>query len=243
MEKKRKNPRNYNCKDEELPAIAGFALTSVKRDQEKFMDYSPKYNEEGLNSFEQDIAAVEELINPKLETAELKLITAGLYATMNDMFDKGNRIEGYISMSKKAIPISAKDFGITALKQRAKAKDAEGTLSNARLVNANIKKYREELTIQGLTDEMANTFEANIGSISDDNKKQYDITNNRKAIVQANLDMLNGLYGQITDICRTGKILFRGDAGKMKEYTFSELMKNVRNVSKSSKKNDETDEG
>ena len=46
---------------------------------------------------------------------------------MDDVFDKAKHIEGYITLAKDAIPISAKDFGLISLKQRARVKDAEGT--------------------------------------------------------------------------------------------------------------------
>lgn len=242
MEKKNKNPRNYNCKDEELPVIGGYVLTSIRRDQAKFEAYSPKYNNEGLSAFENEINAADELVNPKSETTELKLITNRLYATMDDIYDKARHVEGYVTMSKGAVPISAKDFGLTALKQRVKAKDAEGTLQNLRFVNANIAKYKTELAAQGLTNELEQFFADAVGSISADNRTQYDMVNNRKAIVQANLDMLNGLYDQIREICIIGKILFRGNAEKLKEYTFIELKKRVRNISKPGNKGEKQTE-
>ena len=230
--KTNKNLRLYNCKDEELPVIGSYLLSNVRRDQSTFMEFSPKYNDDGLNELEQDINRVSEMINPRTETVELKQLTAKLYAAMDDVVDKSKHIEGYMALAKGAIPISAKDFGLTALKQRARAKDSEGTLQQLRLVNANIDKYREPLTAQGMSEALAGRFAAAVASISDDNQKQYEIVNNRKAIVQVNLDVLNQLYQNITLICNNGKILFSGDAAKLKGYTFTELKKSVRNVSK-----------
>ena len=34
-------PRNFNCKDEELPVISRFVAFSVKRDLDDFLAYSP----------------------------------------------------------------------------------------------------------------------------------------------------------------------------------------------------------
>ncbi len=237
MTTSKKNPRKYNCKDEELSTIGGYVITSIRRDQAKFVAYSPKYNNEGIMAFEQENNAVDELVNPKTEIADLKVITGGLYASIDDIFDKAKRIEGYIVMSKGEVPISAKDFGITALKQRTHSKDAEGVLQNARLVLANMKKYQEPLAKQGLTTAMVDRFAADIAAISAGNQKQYDMVGNRKAIVQANLDVLNALSEKIKDACTVGKILFRGNAEKLKEYTFTELKKRVRNANKP-KKND-----
>ncbi len=233
--KKNPNPRKYNCKDEELSTIGGYVLTSIRRDLAKFEVYSPKYNNEGIKAFEQENNAVDELVNPKTEIADLKLITGELYSRINDIFDKAKRVEGYIVMSKGEVPISAKDFGIIALKQRTHAKDAEGVLQNARLVYANMQKYQESLAKQGLTAAMMNEFAADIASISSGNQKQYDMVGNRKAIVQANLDELNALAERIKEACTVGKILFRGNTEKLKEYTFAELKKRVRNANKPKK--------
>jgi hypothetical protein len=225
MTNNKKNPRNYSCKDEELSTIGGYALTNVRRDRAEFAAYSPKYNEEGLLAFDNDIKTVDELVNPQTEVAALKLITAKLYADIDTLFDKAIRIEGYIKMSKGEVPISAKDFGITALKQRAHAKDAVSVLQNARLVATNIKIHWDALIKQGLSETMIEEFYADIESISTGNQKQYDMIGNRRARLQANLDVLNALAEKIKDICTVGKILFRGNPGKLKEYTFSELKK------------------
>lgn len=242
MKKQKENPRNYNCKDEELPVIGGYVLTSIRRDQAKFEEYSPIYNNEGIAAFEKEITAIDELVNPKSEIAESKLVTARLYSTMDRIFDTALRIEGYIGMSKGAVPISAKDFGIAALKLRAHAKDAEGTIKNARLVLANMKKYQEPLTEFGLTDAMINGLAADIASVSADNRLQYDRAKNLNAIVTANLDMMNGVAGKIKEICKNGKILFRGNAEKLKEYTWAQLMKRVRNIPTPPKKTENKDE-
>ena len=230
--KTNKNPRLYNCKDEELPVIGGYVLTNLRRDQAKFLEFSPKYSDEGLNELEKEINNVAELVNPKSETVELKQITVRLYANMDDVFDKAKYIEGYLTLAKDTIPISAKDFGLTALKLRTKAYDAEGSLHQLRLVNTNIDKYRVPLTAQGMSDELAVSLVTAVASISDDNQKQYEIVNNRKAIVQDNIGMLNQLYQNIMLICSNGKILFRGDAAKLKGYTFAQLKKSVRIVHK-----------
>jgi hypothetical protein len=242
MDKKKKNPRIYNCKDEELPVIGGYVLTSIRRDLEQFASYSPKYNDEWFSAFEQLINKVENLVNPKSETAQMKLITGRLYTAMDELENTAKRIEGYIRMSKGEVPISTKDFGIFALKQRVRARDAEGTVQNARLMNASISRYRVELTKQGLSDEAAEKFAANIEAVSADNRLQYDMLNNRKAIVQANLDAFNDLADQIKEICINGKILFEGNAEKLKEYTFNELRKRVRNTGSSRKNADHGDE-
>jgi len=100
-------------------------------------------------------------------------------------------------------------------------------------VNTNVIKFKTVLTAQGLTDELQARLVSDAQSIADDKQQQYEISTNRKAILQSNVGSLNALYAKITEICAVGKILFKGnDPVKLQEYTFSELLKKVRRTSK-----------
>jgi hypothetical protein len=222
--------RNYNCKDEELPVICGYAVFSLKRDLADFSKYSPRFDQKYVEEFEAKITEATELVNPKSETAEKKALTARLYATIDGLTDPVNRLAGYIKLAK----LSATDFGITLLRRKIRAKDTEGTLQNLRLVTANIQTFKEPLSIEGLTDELAVRLENAAASIAADNQKQYEILSGRKELVQNNRYLLNDLFRRLTEICDIGKILYRKTAPqKMQEYTFSGLMKQVRNIPKS----------
>jgi hypothetical protein len=86
---------------------------------------------------------------------------------------------------------------------------------------------------QGLSDAVINLFASAVVSIHDDNQKQYEIVNNRKALVQSNVELFNELYADIIELCNVGKVLNKGkDEKKVKDYTFNELMKQVRIVFK-----------
>jgi hypothetical protein len=226
--------RNYNCKDEELPVICGYAAFSLKRDLADFSKYSPRFDQKYADEFDAKITETTELINPKSETAEKKAITARLYATMDDLTDPANRIEGYIKLAKNSIPLSVVDFGITLLRRKIRAKDTEGVLQSLRLVTANIQTYKEPLSAEGLTGEFIVSLENAATSIAADNQKQYEILSSRRELVQNNLYLLNDLFRRLTEICDIGKILYGKTAPqKVQEYTFSGLKKQVRNILKS----------
>lgn len=224
--------KKFSCKNEELPVIGGYVLTSIKRDSDVFAAFSPLYGEEGIKLFEYKVFQADELVSPKSGTNELKNITGVLYSEMDSMVEKVRRIEGYVMMSKGVIPISAKDFGIPTLKQRAKVRDAEGTLDNLKFVNANIAKYKDILTEKGMTDELSVALTKAVTTISYLNIRQYEASNERKMIIQNNINTLNALYDSISEICSIGKILFGDNKEKMKEYTFSKLRKRVHIASK-----------
>jgi hypothetical protein len=225
--------RDYNCKDEELPVICKFAAFSLKRDLADFTDYSPKLNQQYVTGYEAKIATVSELVEPKSETVALKAITDRLYNTMDGLIDPINQLTGYIGLAEDAINISPADFGLADLRKGIIPKDAERVISSLHTINANIAKYNEVLTLQGFRVELGAKFAASALSVATDKQKQYEITSNRKKLVQDNLSLLNDLFKQLNEILKVGKILYKAkDAAKLKDYTFSELKKGVRKTAK-----------
>jgi hypothetical protein len=233
----------YNVKDEELPFIAKFLLFNLKRDFADFAEYLPKiFTVEYVNEFEQKIIVTDNLINPQSETVELKNTTAHLYSVMDNLIAPIDRVKGYIQFTKGAIPITVKDFGLVALKQKIHARDAEGALKNLKTVTTNLQKYKAQLMEQGLTEDIIECFNAAVEPIETDNQKQFEIMNERKVIVRDNKNLINDLYKVIIEICNVGKAIYKGkDTLKVQDYTFNELKKKVRIVARSSKK-EETEE-
>lgn len=225
--------RLYNCKDEELVPISRFILFSLKRDQADFLAYSSIFNPDYVTELEAKIAAVSDLLEPQSETLAKKLTTERLYTTFNGLMDPLNRLSGYLMLAQKSLNITPTAFGITDLRKSLNGKDAEGISKNIRLVLKNIATYKAALTLQGLTQELIDGLTAAMESIIADKQQQYEITINRKGIVQNNGATLNGLYEQLTDVTTIGKILYKTtDKVKLSEYTFSDLLKKVRQVSK-----------
>jgi hypothetical protein len=223
--------RNYNCKDEELPVICRNALVYLKRDSIDFSAFSPVFDGNYLNVFEAKIDSIDELVSPKIETDEVKKITRRLYYTMDGLSDPIAKIRGYLRLAKDSVEVSAKDFGLTVLSRKIAARDAEGVRQNLLLVVAFLKKYKEPLNAVGLNDSIIEQLETAVSSVTNDNRLQFDITDKRKAIVQSNLEKLNDLYTQLTDILSVGKSLYKTtDPSKYKEYSFSALLKSVRNT-------------
>jgi len=225
--------REFNCKNEELPVVCRFVGLSLERDMTTFTTYSPIFDAAYLEGYRAKILAAEELIAPKSETVELKLITEHSYATLDGLIGPINYLEGYISLAGKKVPITAADFGLAQLRKSCRSRDVEHVLASLRTVNGNIKKYKTELTAKGLTDELAAKFSDALLVLADDSDKRYKLVSNRAALVQSNMEQLNELNAQLVEICDIGKILFKQtDKAKLKDYTFTQLMKKVRRTEK-----------
>ena len=86
-----------------------------------------------------------------------------------------------------------------------------------------------------MTDDFISQFTDAAASVANDKQKQFEILSSRKRIVQNNVESFNGLYSQLTEILTVGKILYKpADHLKLKEYTFSELRKRVRQTNRPS---------
>ena len=104
---------------------------------------------------------------------------------------------------------------------------------------ANINQYKEVLAQQGLTDSVTQALTNMLTSLKSDYQQRYEILSNRRLTVQNNIGVLNDLYTRIVEVAAIGKILYKNDPVKLSEYTFTSLMKKVRQVEKSKK--EETD--
>jgi hypothetical protein len=222
--------RIFNCKSEEVPVIGNYLLFVLKRDFTDFSTYLPKiFTNEYVVGFEQKIVDVNSLLNPQAETVELKNATNRLYSLMDGLIEPVNNVIGYVKFTKGAIPVSVKDFGLTALKQKLHSKDAEGVLKNLRTVVSNLERYRSQLIEQGFDENMSARFINAIAAIEADNQLQFEIVSKRKTIVENNTGLINDLYKIIIEVCNVGKAIYKGkDNLKVKDYTFSELKKSVR---------------
>lgn len=221
--------RNYNCKNEELLAVCEFAATRFVSDMADFAKYSPKFNEQYLNDFQIQIAQAREIVFPVEQTKELKIVTTRMYANLDKLADLLDRLNGYISLAKTLIPVSAKDFGTTVLKQKIRKRNTEGVLNDIVPLIHNIEKYKQSLTAQGLTQEMTDMFDTLNENIKADNIRQFEITSDRRRLTEANITMFNALYGQLIEICEIGKILYKkSDPDKLRDYQFTELLKKTR---------------
>ncbi|MDR2139781.1 MAG: hypothetical protein LBP50_09570 [Tannerella sp.] len=229
--------RNYNCKDEELPAMGSYLTSGLTRDMADFSAFSSRFNADYLSGFKERVNNCTLLVNPREEAAALKTINAGLYVQMGRLGECVNRLSIYFKTVRSEIFLTAADTGIIVLRNRIRRRDLAGTLQSLRLVLGHVRKYNNALKKQGLTDAMIGEINAVYAVLLEENQKQYDIVSNRKRLIQENLHILNDLHSQILEICETGKVLYMGkDAVKVQEYTFRNLVKKVRSVRKPEEK-------
>lgn len=227
------NIRNYGCKNEELPVLARFLLFSFRNNMTEFTAFSPKFDEAYLQLFEQRVAQVDEVIEPKSELARQKALTEQMHTTMDNLKDPVNRVVAYIDLSQAELKISLDGFGITELRKGFRAYDVEKTIKNLHTVCANITTHFDVLSKNGLKQELLDTLQTSCNQIMDSKQTIYEMQVKRRTIVQNNLSLFNDLYDQMNEIMNIGKVLYKtSNPTKAKEYTFSELCKRIGNSTK-----------
>jgi len=235
--------RLYNCKDEELLPIGKFTVFSLKRDLTEFTAFSPKFNDEYVSETEAKISAVENLLAPQAETLAKSLISNRMNVSISGLLKPLNSLEVYLKLTAKSLGITVAGFGISALRTAVNARDPEAVVNKLRVVLANINTYKAALTEVGLSDELITGLETTLTAVETDRQQQYQILTKRKSLVQSNHTVLNDLYLRVTEIEALGKALYKGsDPVKLSEYTFTELLKKVRQVAKAKGDADNTDE-
>ena len=218
----------YGCKDVELIFSCRFVAFSIQRDKLLFKVYSPKFDEIYLGSFTASIDEATEVVMPRSLELDRKAMTARLYRTLDGLDEPLRDLTGYIKLAKATLPITLADFGFASLHYAIDSRDAEGAFKGLQTLNANIAKFHVELTAQGLSPQLIAGLIASEASIADEQQKQYEIEVTRKSLLKSNIGLLNALYTQLGEILVVGKVLFTGkDSVKLKEYTFSELLKKV----------------
>ena len=228
--------RIFNCKDEELTVVATLVASNLERDLSDFSAFSPKFNAAYLTAFDVTIAQVSDLIEPQSETLAKKLLTERYSQTIRGLIIPLNRLTGYINLSKKDLNITPTAFGTTALRKSIDANDPEGVTANFHVVLSNIRTYNAALAEQGMIDELSTGLTQACESVAADRLQQMQITSRRRGIVQNNVSLMNGLYEQISEVLSVGKALYKGiDPAKLVDYTFIDLVKNVRQSVKSAK--------
>ena len=226
--------RTFSLKNEELPVVCNFAISSFTRDLKDFSAFSPRFTPDYVSEFTGFVTTAQNVLRPKSEMIEQKRITSRIFSTLDGLVDPLNRLTIYLQLPGEKPNISLSDFGVKGLRKCIQLKDIEGAMNNLNLININLAKYKEQLAPQGLTDDLIALFSDAALLVAADKQKQYELIIHRKAIVQNNTTLFNTLYGRLTEVLSVGKALYKNaDPSKCHEYTLNDLKKRVHRATSS----------
>lgn len=220
--------KKFTCRIEELPVLGGFIGISFESYIIDFINYSPDFKEPYLANYKARLNAVEEIVFSKKIGHELKLVTARLYKTMDELREPLNRLGGYVDRAVD-LSVNTKDFGIRKVRDSINRRDTEMFLSGMAFLIQNIDDNMERLAAKGFSDSSRELFLSVKNKVKEDNDLQNIKIGERSNLVHANMRKLNELWLLMSDIMKTGKILYKNtDAARAKEFTMTVLKDRIR---------------
>lgn len=218
----------FNFKIEELTPFSLFVLTSYRGDHAAFLKFSPKYSEAHLTNYSARMDVVDQILNPKGLTAQMKKATQTLYDRLDAAIVFVDALQRYVEMGESKIPVPVKDFGFSGVRKKGQSRDAEGVLGGLRNIKQLAEPHLTELAAQGYTTEKQTALTQLITDISTANGLQNDFLNQRIKLVQDNIDLFTEFWGMVNDVLKSGKTIYKENPAKVKEYTQAVILRRIR---------------
>lgn len=223
----------FNCRLEEIPVLCRYVLNYFERDQAEFIAYSPLYNATYKSDFELRLAAVDDLVTPYTVTGEMKKITVRIDGHYANLRTELNKLEKYAKLAGNGLTVHPDDLGFKLIRDQVQSRNDEGVIRLLKELLRNLKVNAEVLAPVGLTPAMLTDLEAFIKTFTADSMAQTTKLKDRTELTRENVKEINALYAIVTDVLETGKVIFKAkDKAKVRDYTFTDLLKLVRKTQK-----------
>jgi hypothetical protein len=220
--------KKFQCKIEDVPVLADFLVSSVKKDISDFSGFSSKFTPDYLITIESKINACKELRSSSTIIKELKAVTKQLTNKSKGLRIKLNTLEGYLKLGKDSLDIAVEDVGLKSVRNNISRSNIEGLISNMQTLLVVVKRNSAVLEAIGFKPSIISDIETQISEISVLNTKQNDLISDRNRMTKQNIKLFNDLWESLLPIVETAKALYRGvDEVKLKDYTIAQLIKRI----------------
>jgi hypothetical protein len=216
-----------NCKLAEIPVIGGFVIDGALEDVAKIHEVAKDVDEAFLQGVKAKQVLVESLVQPVTLTAELKTVTKRVKETMDGLRPKLNVLEVQLIRAGGELNISVADFGLKAIRKCISKKDAEGTLAALAATLTQVDKNNAALEAKGMTPAQRALFSTAEESLRTDNAMQEQIIRSRGLLTAENVATINNYWADVTAVMKIGRLIFKDDPARLKEYTFTALRRRV----------------
>jgi len=227
--------RLFTCRIEEIPTIARFIIDSLTADLADFAAFSPDFNAEYIEHFEDKRTEIVNLLMPKSITKAKKKITKRMLKNMRDMRPFLSKLQSYVRMAFNTagtvLTVEPSDFGIRELRKAISNSDVEEVDLAFRILRKNITDNYGALVAKGYSDAQRNDFYALYDSIMADNALQNTKDREREEQVEANMEKFNKLWTDFMfNTCDVGKSIYQiSHPAHVQEYTITTLINRIRN--------------
>ena len=220
--------KKFNCKMEDLPVIAGFAIQSLETDKADFIDYSPVYDGDFIPDAKTKQKECSELVKQEDVLKRQKKVTQEINISLKSLRNDINKTEGYLLLGANQLDISVADFGLADIRLNISKNNVEGVCSDIQSLVVKLKRNEAILTAKGMKTALLDDLTAKGEKLDKLNLNQNDFKNKRSRTASDNIKIFNELWDILNMILDGGRSLYRTtDKVKYKEYTLSQLKKRV----------------
>lgn len=218
------------CRIEELPFVAVYVRDNFVRDQADFIEDSAEYKENFLLKYDPQVKLVNEGVATALIIAQQKVLTERIATHYSTARGWVNKIENYAKKASAALVTNLSDFGFKTLRDDISNKNDEGVIKKFGDVLQIVDANKAALEVKGFTTEVRTKLDTFLKAFDTDIKNQSRKIDERKDLVTAHQKDYDALWEMINDVLETGKVIYKDkkDNKKVKDYTFSELIKKIR---------------
>ena len=186
-----------NYKMEDIPVIGGFVITRAEKDLTEITEAAPDIDKAFIDRLKEKKETVRKLFEIKL-----------------------NRAASQLKNPPQA-------FGLSNLRSQIRKRKAEGTLAALELMLHEVDANAAALEAKGFTKEMRDEYSAAIQAIDLDNDLQNEKMDERGELTMENKVIISDFWKGITELMVTGRLLYKDNPAKRKEYTFAVLHRRV----------------
>jgi hypothetical protein len=222
---------SYTPRIEEYHVLGMDTYQEFKLDKLDIVAYSSEFDGNFESEFLAKITAATGIATTKFYIAELSALSKKIKEDTKLVFPKLNFLEGYIKLAKNDISKEPKMFGIKAVRDAARAENAEKLRLAFDTVFANVEKPGDfdKIKAKGLKDADYANLKALAMTLVDDNDAQEFYKTEKATAIQENGGLFKDLLDTIKKVQEVGKILYKfTNKAKLDAYTMAVLIRRIR---------------
>ena len=222
--------KKFNCTQQELFAACTIGWDLCARHLEQFTALKPRYNADYVASKRQEIA--DAMVQPgrNRRSAAMELMRQELRRQNDECLESCLKLKRHMDevWSGEELKAMLKQAGVDDTREvrRYQYENTQGMMVNAALfIAANKEALTRNLNMSEAFEEQ---FLATKEAFQDHYQKYLDSTNHATVRSQEVLEVLNGIYQDLSAMFADARVIFRQEPDVQKRFSFELVLSNVR---------------
>lgn len=199
-------------------------IKQFERDQPDFLVMFKRMDSEYLLGFRNKIDAVKSIESTFALTEKQKGLTVELYGLCDTIIGKMEFLRTYVK------PTGLNYSVITTINKQLRSRNVEGATKTGRDAMEYFKANEELFENGNMPDGFLTEISDLLDTMELKNTEQNSFFMNRSETIAQNRDVYNDLHRYISEVCEAGKLLYKKNSLKRKEYTMSYIKSLLRSA-------------